>query len=343
MEDGSTRNLTLKILFLNNESLSTKSWLAFNTSSQMLYGLPLNSDYKKQISKPLDLILFAYDKDGRYAFNSFKLSISEPINSVPFIVTIRLALNYTIFMTENQYPALLINKIASYYNDSQSRIYIQSIEEGSTLVSWSNTSLGINICNNTEIESNTDKIINKNLNTPRKDFAQHLLPEFPLIGIQSEFQGVCVVNTTIVTKFPPTTAEKDSTFIYFIIPVVILGIILLIVVILIIWFWKNRRKNTVYFKNHERPVLLPDEVELRQVSEVASREKEVPYKRGYDDIGLVHDNFESSSSFSSGTSSMSSNSMSMDIRGPPPPYRMPPKYIKPVGEFKKHIHLNSTC
>ena len=113
--------------------------------------------------------------------------------------------------------------------------------------------------------------------------------------------------------------------------------------ILIIWFWKNRRKNTVYFKNHERPVLLPDEVELRQVSEVASREKEVPYKRGYDDIGLVHDNFESSSSFSSGTSSMSSNSMSMDIRGPPPPYRMPPKYIKPVGEFKKHIHLNSTC
>ena len=311
----------------------------------MLYGLPLESDYKKQISKPLDLILFACDKAGSCAFNSFKLSISEPISSVPFIITIRLALNYTIFMTKKQYRVLLINKIASYYNDSQSRIYIQSIQEGSTLVSWSNTSFGINICHETEIESNTDKIINKNLNTPRKDFVQHLLPEFPLIGIQSELQGVCATNTTIKTKSPPTIAE--NTYIYFIIPVVILGLILLIVVILIIWFWKNRQKNSSHFKNrflnHEGPVLLPDEVELRQVSEVASREKEVPYKREYNDIGAVHDNFESSSSFSSESSSMSSDSMSMDIRGPPPSYRMPPKYIKPVGEFKKHIRLNSAC
>ena len=334
-EDGDTRNLTLECLTTSGESLASNSWLMFNPTSRILSGIPLINDFTKQASKALVLKLIAYDKSKNFAIDTFSLLIMKPLSSLTFTLSLTLAINYDDFHAQKNLRQALIERISQFYGDSSSSfIYLSSVVNGSTIVSWSNTSSGILTCNKQEIDQIVQTVQVQKTNTPSKAFLKFLLPEFPVLGLSSSYEGVCVI--TVATKVPVSVARSSNKMSY-IIPIVVFVVLILLVLIIVLFLYRRKRRRNRFFtqgKIYEkgRPILLPDEVEL----------KELPEKiRIFENLAgtyigpLDDDEVDGQSSLSSSTNGSHSSFSSLEYippLEPPPPYMAPPPYMP----FFKH-------
>ena len=337
-EDGGTINLTLECVTSSGDLLSSNKWLDFNSTAQTLSGLPLKSDFITQKSKSLILKLFAYDKSKNFAVDTFTLLIIEPLSTLTFTISLTLAIEYKKFIGNKNLRQLLIQRISQFYGDTSSSLYIESIVQGSTIVTWSNTSLGISTCNKAEIDKIIQVVQVPTTKTPSTELLSYLLPEFPVLGISSSYKGAC--NTTVV--IPTVTSSpvsQSSNRMSYIIPVVVSIIVLLAVIIILVAYWKRRRRNS-FFPNRRtyekgRPVLLPDEIELQNLPEKTRVFENLPksYIGPYDDdeIDGKSASVNNSARISSSSSSCSSYSSLEYIppSEPPPPYIPPPSYIPP--------------
>jgi len=286
-------------------------------------------------------MLYAYDKTGLFAVDEFLIVISEPLKSLTFSITVTIAMNYTIFLRHKHLKESFLQHLKEFYNfDSLNDLYINSITKGSTKIEWSNTVGGINQCNRTFIQNTINAVQNPQSNTPNSDFAQFMLPLFPVIGIRTKYSGVCALN---VTDPPPVTvaiAASDNNFVYYAVPIIIIAIILLIVLIVILIFWRNRKKNRYYtnqpyFPN--KPVLFPDELELQQIPGSTRMIDNIAYEKDeVDGASRSPSSTNSSAKYSYSYSSSYSNNSNSPSEAPPP-YLMPPVYSKPFFSDESEV------
>ncbi|XP_057312741.1 uncharacterized protein LOC130654215 [Hydractinia symbiolongicarpus] len=332
-EDGGTRNLSLKANTSIGDLLITSNWLIFNANTQTFTGIPLRQDFDAQGSNGVTITVSAADKSGNIAIDTFNIYIKEPMKSLTFVVFLTLSLDFTTFLKQKNLRVDIINRIARFYGTYESEdLYVSSLEEGSTILGWSNTSLGVNTCARESIGQIMEQVQTPHTNTPSERFSQFLLPEFPLIGVSSEYIGVCVENAT---ASPPVTVpivqDNKLNYLYYVIPITILGIILLIVLIIVLLFWRRNRKQDVRRYEKGRPALLPDEIELQKLAVQERVFENLP--KSY--IGPYEKDVVDAVSSISDSSYSSQESIRLPAE-PPPAYVQPPPYKPPL------FHLNQS-
>ena len=324
-DDGGTINLRLQCFTANNKELSLSDWWMFNVTAQTLYGIPLVSDFNSQPRQGSSFLLYAYDSAGNKAIDHFKVVILEAVKSVPFVIHLKLLFDYKKFILDKNTRVDLSKRVMQYYGDNtSSSFYLVSIKNGSTIFSWSNINLHI-----TNMAKVISVILDEN-NIPRVDFVEYLLPQYVVVGISvTDNQIDSFINAKVTSLLWKHTVVSNKMQLYLTIPLIIVAVMILIVLMFLLYYWrkKKKKKENVCFVR-DRPSLLPDEMELKQLrSERPIHVNQV--STSYVDNRELIDGFKISSVVSSLKSESSSDDDHQYEDIPtvsPPVYILPPPY-----------------
>ena len=268
-EDGNTRNLVLNCLDRNLEPLPRSSWLQFNSTTQTLYGLALDSQVK-QIKVSSEYFLVARDRDGNKAYDAFSIDLRENDETLAVMFTVRITkTSLKIFDQDLSNVLLLVKNIASYYGDEdESMVRVISVNRGSVLFTWSNVT--VQTCNKDLISQLALKVIARE-GYIHPAFQNALLPAFVAEDIYENRTGPCIFpNTTDVTLIARVSSLDRSLWLKYFLPGVVIGI--LIIVIAVTCFIVRRHTGVKVldadkqiFKKR-KPIILDEELELSTFS-----------------------------------------------------------------------------
>uniref|UniRef100_H3AFZ1 Peptidase S72 domain-containing protein n=1 Tax=Latimeria chalumnae TaxID=7897 RepID=H3AFZ1_LATCH len=138
-EDGGSRNLTLRVISIDGSPSGQESWVKLNQSQQILYGYPLETDFQYS---PQEFMIIAMDSGGFTAQIVFMVELQKPNIAPCYLYTIRTKNSYHSFVKDRERVSLLLQKVASYLNDTNTQhISLFTLRPGSTVFSWYNSSL----------------------------------------------------------------------------------------------------------------------------------------------------------------------------------------------------------
>ena len=324
LEDGNVRNLSLKCTTSIGDTLDLHPWLIFNATLQLLEGIPLINDFHKQEIGGLSLRLTAYDSQNNFAFDSFKILITEGAVRTALVITLKLSLDYSVFISRKEQRIKLAHRISGYFGDSESFVYISSLTNGSTVIEWTNTSLSENLC---ETASRIlDKVRVQNSNDILPSFSYFLLPDFPVVAVSDNLQSLC---TAIVP-------QSKQDILWYLIPIILLSslVIILMLVLFVLCKKRARRKRYIkrgreYFEQH--PPLFSEKLDLKyNASDTDPSIPVVPDMQTSFVGPYISNNERDTDEVEDNISSMSDDSF-MSIVVPPFP---PPAYLKPLPFIK---------
>lgn len=142
---------------MDRTPLTSQQWLQFDSKNQEFYGLPMESDVKSQ-----EYQLVCEDKEGLTA-NDGLIVVVHPkpkqFYSVEF--TIAIDVLYETFVNSSFLKRKFVERITELFGDSSTdAIILESISEGSTIITWFNRTLPTNKCPTEEIRRLREVLIN---------------------------------------------------------------------------------------------------------------------------------------------------------------------------------------
>ncbi|KAJ8377491.1 hypothetical protein AAFF_G00259590 [Aldrovandia affinis] len=147
-EDGTTDNLRLTLRRTQDEAVGDGSWIQFNSTSQLLYGLP-----EPRHLGTHEYFLQATDKGGQSATDAFEIS--------------------------------LVKRLAYALGDrNSSALTLRNITHGSILVEWTNSSLPASPCPRELIQALSRRLANAT-GHPTAAFANAMEPDFRPLDVAS--------------------------------------------------------------------------------------------------------------------------------------------------------------
>lgn len=200
-------------------------------------------------------------------------------HSVEFSMT--LAIPYESFAHSALQKRTFIEKVAALFEDKDTHaISLDSISEGSTIVTWRNTSLPTNICPDAEITRLSEILVKADKSLTDR-IEQYMGEEFPVKQITLTPLGMCQGQLTGVYSpenyTPPSEDSRsvgttsDDYLITCVLPAIIIAAMLLLAGIIACVLYRRRRsgKMSVSEQDDERqsfrskgiPVIFQDELE----------------------------------------------------------------------------------
>ncbi len=272
-EDGNTENLKLVFLTVDGLTLPRNSWVQFNISSQVLYGLPLPIHEGRQ-----EYIMAAIDRNGKIARDAFEIIVRRRPhdNKINHEFSIKLEMDFQQFLMKVNTRIDVANKLASVYGDNNpSKISVTRIEKGSVVYAWSNNSMANEPCPTREIGELLKYLVTSN-NTLNQTFVKTMKP-YRVLRAGVEPKGSCMkggishVETSpgepgMVESAPRETSDEDVLVTTVIPAVVIAAILLFTGCIACILYRKNRKgklsdEDQHTFVNKGIPIIFADELE----------------------------------------------------------------------------------
>lgn len=266
-EDGWTTNMKLTCHYATGTPLPRALWVSFDNATQTLSGLAFLADYSAQGTAGIRLEMIATDRSGNSARDVFNVYIQNPVIVLQFFISAKISTSYATFLMDGSSKRNLFNKIIDFYNTTAQRFYATSIRNGSVIFSWSDTSVAGDTCNTSAIRNNLNKIQLPS-GSPTSEFSQALLPEFPLLSLTMNYQGVCVSPTTTpsVPIGPVSGAQTKEIFVRYVVPTLAVALLLALIIATFIFISKRRRMKPSFLDKHTfkkgQPILLPEEYEL---------------------------------------------------------------------------------
>ncbi|XP_033114589.1 dystroglycan-like [Anneissia japonica] len=269
-EDGDTSKLELALYFASNREPVTKDhWFYFDKKNQKLSGRTLIAQ------EVTDYLLVAQDTKGQFNEVVFEIVVkpAPKPEAAPVSMGMTLDIDYDEFMKNKELQELILTKLAAVFGDTNAdNIAILSIERGSVILSWTNSSIPTGSCQKELIESLIRMMLNPD-GTVTDEMRNAFSPDFTITEVQAMPSGVCL--TTIAPTTTDTTTridgvpqpQSDDIWISTVLPAVVVAFILLIAgVIIFILYRKNRKgklsdedKHT--FISKRIPIILPDEIQ----------------------------------------------------------------------------------
>ncbi|XP_066925834.1 uncharacterized protein, partial [Clytia hemisphaerica] len=197
-EDGWTRNLTLLLMTVTDEKLSSGSWIQFDQQSQTIIGRPAKLTNIPDPYQSFIYNLVAMDKEGNQSPLVIRIDVlSDPKpNTINQNFTLILKKNFPINIPDvKAYKERLKTKIASYYGDTGS-YFINEIDFAS------NSKLLTAFLVELYTRLIKDKIMDLS-GKCRTQFAFIFLPEFTVKELTMQINSDCGIITSTIT---PTTA-----------------------------------------------------------------------------------------------------------------------------------------
>ncbi|XP_027050511.1 mucin-3A-like isoform X2 [Pocillopora damicornis] len=271
-EDGAdTRNLSLSMKLANGSSIPEDFWLQFDSESQTIDGLPLDTHVPDGIMGQV-LVVYAQDSRGAEALDAFEVLVVPSENPVVQELNIRITNEFVEFSRNVAQRLLLLKKIASYYEDAdESNIRVLSFKAGSVIMSWTNDSLPTERCDEEKLQYVANKILLSN-GEVRTEF-RGALKGFPVVSANEERMGVCNGSYPVITNAPidagaRTSSEEGDLWYKHVLVGVLIVLILIVLAVLLIWYCRRRRPKPSNEKRtfkKRKPIILEPEIELKPI------------------------------------------------------------------------------
>ncbi|XP_067097961.1 LOW QUALITY PROTEIN: dystroglycan [Osmerus mordax] len=276
-EDGTTDKLRLTLRKNHNELVGDDSWIQFNTTSQLLFGLPESNTVGKH-----EYFMQATDKGGLNAIDAFEVRVNRwaSNNKSPVLFTARFQGEPHTVTGDIHKKILLIKKLAYSFGDRNSSIItLRNITKGSIVVDWTNNSLQQNPCPRDQINAMSRRISDAQ-GRPSQTFVNAMEPDFKPLGITVKGTGACrnymfVPPREIVIPEPPAVTpalgtgrqSTDDVYLHTVIPAVVVAAILLIAGIVAMICYRKKRKGKLTIEDQATfikkgvPIIFADELD----------------------------------------------------------------------------------
>ncbi|KPP67533.1 dystroglycan-like [Scleropages formosus] len=276
-EDGTTDKLRLTLQMNHNEVVGDGSWIQFNSTSQLLYGLPDSQHVGKH-----EYFMQATDKGGLSSIDAFEVRVNRwPSSDKPPVLFVARFQGEPRMVTNDIHKKiLLIKKLAYSFGDrNSSTVTLRNITKGSMVVEWTNNSLQQNPCPKEQIQVMSRKISDPT-GRPSSAFNNALEPDFKPINITVKGRGSCrnymfVPPGEIVIPPPPTDAPSlgtgrqstDDVYLHTVIPAVVVAAILLVAGIIAMICYRKKRKGKLTIEDQATfikkgvPIIFADEMD----------------------------------------------------------------------------------
>ncbi|XP_029006026.1 dystroglycan [Betta splendens] len=276
-EDGTTDKLRLTLRRNHNEVVGEGSWIQFNTTSQLLYGLPDASHAGKH-----EYFMQATDKGGLNAIDAFEVRVSRwPINDkTPVVFTARLEGDPRSVTNDIHKKILLVKKLAYALGDrNSSTVSLRNITKGSIVVEWTNTSLPQYPCPREQLRAMSRTLASDD-GRPSQTFSYSLEPEFKPLDVKVKGRASCrtvsfippgeidIPEPPAVTPIPGTGRQStDDVYLHTVIPAVVVAAILLIAGIIAMICYRKKRKGKLTIEDQATfikkgvPIIFADELD----------------------------------------------------------------------------------
>ncbi|XP_043564448.1 dystroglycan [Chiloscyllium plagiosum] len=279
-EDGTTDKLQLTLKLREQQALPENSWVKFNGTSQLLYGLPNTGHEGKH-----EYFMHAADKGGLTAVDAFEVHVhSRPHNgksSAKFAA--RFHGDHMKVANDVNKKIQLIKKLAYAFGDrNSSTITLHSISKGSIVVEWTNNTLPLEPCPKEQIQSLSRRIADDD-GKPNQVFTATMEPEFSPINVSVTGTGSCK-NIQFVPVVPfseppiqptvlvaagegPSRTSNDDVYLHTVIPAVVVAAILLIAGIIAMICYRKKRKGKLTIEDQATfikkgvPIIFADELD----------------------------------------------------------------------------------
>ena len=282
LQDGSTEKLNLDLLNIDQSELAENSWVQFDRSRQVIFGIALKEDVTSVVQ---EYVLVAKDSTGLLGERdaiviNVDTSASKNLNHYYYVT---LDLNYESFINKTENIVDAIVSIGNYFNEKRAgSILVSDIHNGSVILKWSNSTLSRSVCDNDTIYTIFDKMSGGGKINP--DFRTAMSPKFPVTSIKLDLVGSCVPVLPVATVppiagQPPVSDTEPNVLLWTVIPAVIIAIIIFVIAIVLCYVRRKRRYSgkamlddeRPIFTNDRKPVLLANELQMRDLTNVPKR------------------------------------------------------------------------
>ncbi|XP_071350045.1 LOW QUALITY PROTEIN: dystroglycan 1 [Trachinotus anak] len=276
-EDGTTDKLRLTLRQNHNEVVGEGSWIQFNTTSQLLYGLPDVQHVGKH-----EYFMQATDKGGLNAIDAFEVRVNRwPSNDkTPVIFTARFEGEPRSVTNDIHKKILLVKKLAYALGDrNSSTVSLRNISKGSIVVEWTNTSLPQHPCPKEQLAVMSRTLANAE-GRPSQTFRYSMEPEFRPLDVMVKGRASCRTYSFIppgeidIPEPPAVTPalgtgrqSTDDVYLHTVIPAVVVAAILLIAGIIAMICYRKKRKGKLTIEDQATfikkgvPIIFADELD----------------------------------------------------------------------------------
>ncbi|KAG7472923.1 hypothetical protein MATL_G00114070 [Megalops atlanticus] len=276
-EDGTTDKLRLTLRVNHNEAVSEASWIQFNSTSQLLYGLPDPQHAGKHV-----YFMQATDKGGLSATDALEVHVSRwpPGDKPPAVFAARFQGNPRSVTGDVQKKILLVKKLAYAFGDrNSSTLTLRGISEGSIVVEWTNSSLPQSPCPKELIQALSGRVADPQ-GRPSPAFLSALEPDFRPINLTVRGSGSCrsymfVPPGEVAPPPPPPTTpstapgrqSSDDVYLHTVIPAVVVAAILLMAGIIAMICYRKKRRGKLTIEDQATfikkgvPIIFADELD----------------------------------------------------------------------------------
>uniref|UniRef100_A0A3Q3MIX6 Dystroglycan 1 n=1 Tax=Labrus bergylta TaxID=56723 RepID=A0A3Q3MIX6_9LABR len=265
-EDGTTDKLRLTLRQNHNEVVGEGSWIQFNTTSQLLYGLPDVQHVGKH-----EYFMQAADKGGLTAIDAFEVRVSRwPINDkTPAIFTARFDGDPRSVTNDIHKKILLVKKLAYALGDrNSSTVSLRNISKGSIVVEWTNTSLPTQPCPKEQLQVMSRTLASAD-GKPSQTFRYSMEPEFRPLDVMVKGRAkIDIPEPPAVTPALGTGRQStDDVYLHTVIPAVVVAAILLIAGIIAMICYRKKRKGKLTIEDQATfikkgvPIIFADELD----------------------------------------------------------------------------------
>lgn len=276
-EDGTTDKLRLTLRQNHNEVVGEGSWIQFNTTSQLLYGLPDAQHVGKH-----EYFMQATDKGGLNVFDAIEVHVNRwPANDkTPVIFTARFDGEPRSVTNDIHKKILLVKKLAYALGDrNSSTVSLRNITKGSIVVEWTNTSLPQHPCPKEQLQIMSRTLADAD-GRPSQTFRYSMEPEFRPLDVNVKGRASCraysfVPPGEIDIPEPPAVTpglgssrhSTDDVYLHTVIPAVVVAAILLIAGIIAMICYRKKRKGKLTIEDQATfikkgvPIIFADELD----------------------------------------------------------------------------------
>lgn len=278
IEDGTADKLRLTLKKTPMEAVNETSWIQFNSTIQLLYGLP-----EKQHAGKHEYFMLATDKGGKSIMDAFEVHVNNwASNDKPSaIFAARFQGDPKSLSNDIHKKILLTKKLAYALGDrNTSTVTIRNITRGSIVVEWTNNSLQQNLCPKDQITVLSNRI-SDHQGTPKMAFIKAMEPEFKPINISVRGTNKCQTFSFIppaeiplppVPTVAPTpgtgrVSSGDDVYLHTVIPAVVVAALLLITGIIAMVCYRKKRKGKMTIEEQATfikkgvPIIFADELD----------------------------------------------------------------------------------
>lgn len=275
-EDGTTDKLRLTLKKTPKEPVTETSWIQFNSTIQLLYGLP-----EEQHEGNHEYFMLATDKGGKSIMDAFEVRVHRwSNNNKPSVMfAARFHGDPNTLSNDVHKKILLTKKLAYALGDrNSSTVTLRSITRGSIVVEWTNNSLQQSPCPKDQITILSNRIADPQ-GTPKVVFIKAMEPEFKPINISVRGTNKCQHYTFIppgevpMPKLPTATPSPDpikgpdDVYLHTVIPAVVVAALLLIAGIIAMVCYRKKRKGKMTIEEQATfikkgvPIIFADELD----------------------------------------------------------------------------------